>query len=74
MRTLAMFLAAATLSGCAAKPETVWNRAGSTEDEFLRDRGQCIQATFSAPLATQFQQAAIFSGCMQGKGWQEVPR
>jgi hypothetical protein len=66
-------LLVACMAGCATQPKTVWYKAGSTEDEFMRDRGQCIQATFSAPLATTFQQMAIFSGCMQGKGWQERP-
>ena len=73
MKLLAL-CAAALLVGCATKPEMMWYRDGSTQDEFLRDRGQCIQSTFSATFATTFQQMAIFSGCMQGKGWQEVPR
>lgn len=60
--------------GCATREQTVWVKPGSTEDEFLRDRGQCIQATFSVPFATAFQQTAVFVGCMQGKGWREEKR
>jgi hypothetical protein len=70
----AAFVCALLLAGCATQPETVWYKAGASNDEFMRDRGQCIQATFSATFATTFQQAAIFTGCMQGKGWQERPK
>lgn len=67
-------IAIATLAGCASSPDMVWVRDGSTEDEFMRDRGQCIQAMYSVPLADNFQKMAVYSGCMQGKGWRSVPK
>lgn len=48
-------------------PDGGWEKAGSTADEFARDRGQCVSQAFAAP--TSFQQSAILIGCMQGKGW-----
>ncbi|QIM51599.1 hypothetical protein [Hydrogenophaga crocea] len=72
MKLYALVLAA-VLAGCASQPKTVWVKAGSTEDEFMRDRGQCMQATFSVPLATKMQQMMVYASCMQGKGWREVP-
>ena len=71
---LFVVLAPLVLAGCATQQATVWVKDGSTQDEFARDRGQCIQSTYSVPLASTFQQMAVFSGCMQGKGWQEVSR
>lgn len=72
MKLAAALLCCAALVGCASKP-MVWDRAGSTEDDFHRDRGQCIQAAFSVPLADNFQKQAVFVSCMQGKGWRERP-
>lgn len=63
MRLLVLFV---LLAGCATK-EGVWVKHPSTQQEFDADRGGCIAQAFQAPTA--FQQAAIFAGCMQSKGW-----
>lgn len=73
MRSMWIF-ALALLASCAT-PETVWVRAGSTEQEFHRDAGQCrAQAVGSSPFMNSLQIAVVYSGCMEGKGWhvQEV--
>ena len=74
MRILILTLAA-VLVGCAS-PEYRWEKAGGTADEFHRDRGQCIQSMMSVPLASTYDKMAIYSSCLQGKGWYsvEVPR
>lgn len=66
---------AAVLAGCAS-PEYRWEKAGGTADEFHRDRGQCIQSMMSVPFATTQDKMAIYSSCLQGKGWYsvEMPR
>lgn len=69
--TAVVLLSLVVVAGCAQK-QYHWEKSGSTPDEFHRDRGQCMQATFSTPLATTMQQQAIFASCMQGKGWYSV--
>lgn len=73
----------AMLAGCATT-ETVWVKDGAPAHAFQADRGQCIAQTeaavsgnpwITAPAMSQAgaalnrQRLAIFSGCMQGKGW-----
>lgn len=67
--------AAMALAGCASK-QYQWEKSGSSQDEFHRDRGQCMQSTFSMPFAGPMQQQMVFASCMQGKGWYsvEVPK
>lgn len=49
-----------------------WEKQGGTQDEFHRDRGQCIQAMMSTPFATTNDKMAIYASCLQGKGWYSV--
>lgn len=70
---IAAALTALALAGCATGNDFTWEKAGGTQDEFHRDRGQCMQATFSMPFAAAQQQMAVYSSCMQGKGWYAVP-
>lgn len=70
MRIVALVVLAA-LVGCASK-KYQWEKAGASQDDFHRDRGQCMQSTFSTPLAGAMQQQMIYASCMQGKGWYSV--
>lgn len=63
--------AAMVLAGCASK-QYQWEKSGASQDDFHRDRGQCMQATFSTPLAGAMQQQMIYASCMNGKGWYSV--
>ncbi len=55
------------LAGCAK--EGYWVRQGASQEDFYRDRGACVAQASSVPFAPAMQVAAVFSGCMQGKGW-----
>lgn len=59
------------LAGCATK-QGGWDKPGATEQDFHKDRGQCVAQAYAAP--TTFQQSAIVIGCMQGKGWYWIER
>lgn len=72
MRNRLLILAAITLLGACASKQYRWEKAGATQDDFHRDRGQCMQATFSTPLAGSMQQQMIYASCMNGKGWYNV--
>ena len=56
------------LSGCATK-EGRWEKPGATAENWHMDRGECIARMSSVPNAGAYQQAAVFAGCMQGRGW-----
>lgn len=75
MKKIAMLAGAVAIAGCAT-PEYRWEKPGGTADEFHRDRGQCLQAMSSVPLATTNDKMMIYSSCLQGKGWYsvEIPR
>lgn len=59
-------LFALLLAGCATT-EKGWDKPGSTQQDFIMDRGDCVSRAFVAP--TTFQQTMILTGCMQSKGW-----
>lgn len=65
------YLIVLLLAGCATK-QGGWEKPGATNQEFMRDRGDCVSRAFVAPAA--YQQSAIITGCMQSKGWQWVER
>lgn len=71
MKTALTLTAVTLLAGCAS-PQYQWMKTGATQQEFHQDRGQCMQATFSTPLAGAMQQQMIYASCMQGKGWYSV--
>lgn len=59
------------LSSCAtSQPKGAWYRDGATTDDFYRERGQCIVEARANNRTTMLFDPIIFSGCMQGKGWQ----
>lgn len=72
---IVLVVALVAIAGCAS-PEYRWEKSGASADEFHRDRGQCMQATFGMPFAGPMQQQMVFASCMQGKGWYsvEMPR
>ena len=67
MKHLAASAALLILAGCANK---AWMKTGTTEEDFITDRGDCVSRAFVAP--TVYQQNMIFTGCMQSKGWRWV--
>lgn len=61
------------LVGCA-REKRGWYRDGATEEDFYRDRGQCVAQASAAPFGPMSDQALlIMGGCMQGKGWYMKP-
>lgn len=55
------------MSGCAMF-ETTWRKAGSTEEDFFRDDGECKAQAYAA-TSHGLRQQLIFQSCMKGKGW-----
>lgn len=70
---VAISIPALMLTACASGGDMRWEKPGGTSDDFHRDRGQCIQAMMSVPLATTNDKMAIYASCLQGKGWYSVP-
>lgn len=63
------------LGGCATqRPEYVWEKQGAGAQEFSMDAGQCRAQAFGAPGMPMMQVAMIYASCLQGKGWQSVPK
>lgn len=74
MRLLSLSIAC-VLAGCATT-ETVWRKAGITNEDWYIDSGQCKAQAFSVPGAPMMQIALVYNSCLQGKGWhqEQVPR
>lgn len=64
------------LAGCATEPDTAWYKAGASSAEFNADMGQCRAQAFGVQGAMYnlMQVALVQRSCMEGKGWQLVPR
>jgi hypothetical protein len=60
------------LAGCATQ-QYVWRKSGATQQDFYQDRGQCQAQAFQGGVGSLMQAAIIMNGCMQGKGWYQVP-
>jgi len=72
-----------TMLGCG--PEMAWHKAGSTQDDFFRDRYACQQQSSVHPVQTcvplygggiqcsSAPDATIFSSCMQARGYNFSP-
>lgn len=73
MKQLTCMLAV-LLSACATQPEQVWHKAGSSEQQFDMDKGQCNAQAFSIPGGSLMQIAIVQNSCMRGKGWNLVNR
>lgn len=61
MRYLVLIL----LAGCAT--DGGWVKPGTTEQDFITDRGACVAQAYAVPNPQQ--QAMILAGCLQGRGW-----
>lgn len=57
------------LNGCATKPQSVWYKSGSSEQEFEMERAQCNAQAFSLANGNLYQMVIIQNQCLQGKGW-----
>lgn len=73
MRLLSPLLLAGLLAGCQTNPDTVWAKPGGTEEAFYQDQGQCQAQAFGVPGVSTFQAALVYTSCMKGKGWRQVP-
>lgn len=73
MRYLVVLL---LLAGCATPPrqEYVWDKQGASTQEFNMESGQCRAQAFGAPGMPMMQVMMVYASCMQGKGWQSVPK
>lgn len=65
MKMLVLLLAA-VLAGCMT--QRTWSKSGSGSEDFYTDRGECQSRAYSV-VAPAMQQAFVFKGCMEGKGW-----
>jgi hypothetical protein len=64
---------AAALSACAQQQQQWhWERAGATDSDFYRDRGQCNAQAFGVPGGSLLQVVLVQHSCLQGKGWEKV--
>jgi hypothetical protein len=76
------YLLVLLIAGCASQPtppappepEWVWQKAGASTQDFSVDRGQCQAQALSVSGLNYFQIAGVFIDCMNGKGWQHVPK
>lgn len=66
------YLVVLLLAGCAK--EGSWNKPDASERDFYADRGTCAAQMQANPFSNATQQAIIFAGCMQGRGWAWVER
>ncbi len=60
------------LAACAQP--TVWEKPGASQQDFYQESGQCRAQAFSIPGAPMAQIAAVYSNCLAGKGWYQVPK
>ena len=76
MKTILLFTIAIFLSGCESmrQPEYVWEKPGSTYNDFRMDSGQCMAQAASVPGMPLIQVAIVHSNCMAGKGWYQVEK
>lgn len=70
MKLICAALTVALFVGCATEPEKRWYKAGSTEQTFAMDQGQCQAQALGVPGMNGIQVALVYQACMQGKGWE----
>ena len=73
MKLFWITVALTVLSGCATT-EATWEKRGATRQDFNMETGQCRAQAFSIPGVSVMQAAAVYSSCMQGKGWESGER
>lgn len=63
------------LAGCATQQTMIWDKQGWNQREYAADEGQCKAQALSVPgaMTNAIQVAAVFSSCMQGKGYHQRP-
>ncbi len=49
----------------------MWYKPDSTDEDFYRDRGQCVSEARAGNRTTLLFDPIIFSGCMAGRGWHQ---
>lgn len=70
MKWTLIFLPLFLSFGCATtETETVWRKAGATQQDFYTDDGQCKAQGFSTPGMNLLQVGIVYNSCMRGKGW-----
>lgn len=76
MKLATIVIALLLLVGCESmKPkEYVWEKPGSTQQDFYMDAGQCKAQAASVPGMVLMQVAIVYSNCMAGRGWYQVER
>jgi len=62
------------LTGCATGGDWTWHKPNSSATEFDMEAGQCRAQAFSVPFARSRQIVLVYDACMQGKGWQKIPK
>jgi hypothetical protein len=67
-------LSVALLAGCAPTTEGDWTRAGASEQQREQDKLACLtEATRPGPGGTRDYDAARYTRCMTGRGYQRAP-
>jgi len=69
MRYVLVMLA---LTGCATQ-EMVWYKPGAGNQAFNMDAAACKAQAFSVAGMPLMQVAIVYTNCMYGKGWEQVP-
>lgn len=70
-RALAIVAVAGLAAGCG---HLTWTKPGSTEQDFIQDRGACQAQAYSVSQPQGMQTAMVFDGCMHSKGWRRGSR
>lgn len=78
MKTIQILLLVALLTACATeRRQESWVKpdGSGSQAELTADDGACRAQAFSVPGAmnNMLQVAAVYSSCMQGKGWARQP-
>lgn len=65
MRGLGILATVVLMVGC--RTPLVYEKPGSTEDDFHRDNGAC--QAYATAAGVPYQGRNIYDACMRGKGW-----
>lgn len=61
-----------SFAGCSST-SVKWYRPGATATSFSSDKEACQRALLGAGESGMPKQVYTFEGCMERKGWQQVP-
>ena len=74
IRMTSLLLIFGVFVGCANQNDKwAWFKAGSTQQDFNMDDGQCRAQAFSIVGAPMIQRVIVMQNCMIGKGWEKQP-